>query len=105
MKDKAEIQLNYRRTLKQADELEEMARQLASLAVHKGENAVQNIQQSWNGESANSYYRKGQRITLLMKQQSDSLMKTASVLRKAANNTYYAEMKSIEIAEKRRYGT
>lgn len=102
MKNKEEIRLNYRKTLKQADELEEMARQLAFLAMQKSENAVQNIQKSWNGESAKDYYRKGQRITLLMKQHSDSLMKTASILRKTANNTYHAEMKSIEIAEKRK---
>lgn len=103
VKNKSEIQLNYRRAIGQADELERLAGQLASLAAQTGENALQGIGNAWDGDSAGGYCRKGRRIILLMRQHSETLRKTAAVLRNAANSTYRAEMRSIEIANRRKY--
>lgn len=103
MAQREEIQLNYRKTLRQADELERMAVQLISLSEREGENAVQGIQNAWHGDNAAYYCRKGERLILRIKQHGETLKRTAQVLRRAAKNTYSAEMRSIEIAERRKY--
>lgn len=101
MKTRECMQLNYKMALRQAEELERMAQQLSSLSTQEGENAVRRIHKAWDADTAADFSRKGQRLTLLMKQRSDALRKIASVLRATAKNTYYAEMKNIEIAERR----
>ena len=101
MDRKEYIRLNYQKVLRQADELENIARQLSSLSAQEGENAVRRMHHAWDADTAAGFIRKGLRLTLLMKQHSDVLQKTALVLRSTAKNAYDAELKSIEIAKRR----
>lgn len=105
MANRDEIQLNYKKTLRQADELERMAQRMKALVAQAEEGTSSGIRSVWEGECAADYCRKGQRIAMLMRQHSNSLMETAAVLRRAAVNTYRAEMRSLEITGKRTYRT
>ena len=103
MTGRNEIQLNYKRALRQADELDRLARQLKDLEEQNCEDALEGIRNAWEGENAGDFGRKGQRINLLIRQHSSTLRETAAVLRRTAVNTYRAELRSIEIAERRKY--
>lgn len=103
MENRDEIRLNYKKTLKQAEDLEKMAQRIQKYAKQAEEGAVAGIRNAWEGENASDYCRKGQRISMLIRQHGRSLQETAAVLRRTAVNTYRAEMRSIEIADRRKY--
>lgn len=101
VKTRQQIQLNYQKTLQQAEELEGLADQVDSLADQEIDQSVKRISSAWKGEKGELYCRKGNRMNLIIKQHGKNLRDAAKVLRNAAVNTYRAEMLSVEIAEKR----
>ena len=103
MAGRNEIWLNYQRTLRQAEELETLGNRLKTLADQNAQSALEGIKGAWSGERSEDYCRKGQRMSLLLRQHGSQLLQAAGILRRTAVNTYQAEQKIIEIAERRKY--
>lgn len=97
------IILDYRRTIEQAERLDELAKQIELIADQTMENALKNISVGWRGEKSEQYIRKGRKLEQQIYRRAKSLREAAEVLRKTAWNTYRAEMLSVEIIKKRIY--
>lgn len=98
-----QIQLNYQKTLQQASELERLANQIDTIVSSEIDEVMKNISDAWKGDSGSTYCTKGNRLNVVIKQHSRDLRNAANILKRTAENTYRAELLSIEIAEKRRY--
>lgn len=98
---KTQLRINYQKTLNQAKDLERLAEQMMALSNDKIEGDMEALECSWAGESGSLYVRKGRRLNSLIYQHAKSLQQTALVLKRNAENTYRAELRIIELAERR----
>lgn len=96
-----EIQLNYHKTIVQANDLEELADCMDAMRTGTLDESLGSIAATWKGDTANKYHTKGARLSEKIKAHSNELRQTARVLRNAAENTYRAELRVLELAEKR----
>lgn len=101
--DEAKIYLNYHRAIQQADNLQEQAEQLRRIADNRMSDMMQRMNVNWRGESADAYMAKCIAMQEKVNRTARSLMNTASSLRRAAQRTYNAEMRALEIARRRSY--
>lgn len=100
---KAKIEIDYQRTLNQADDIEEIATQLNSLATGKYGGSLQNIGANWKGERANQYLTKAGQVKTDLIQSAKELKTLANDIREAAKRVYQKEMESLKIVESRDY--
>lgn len=98
-----EIRMNYQKTLRQADALENLAYRIEAISKQSMGDAVQRIGGSWHGDSGENYAAKGQKLVKITGQHGRELLQAAETLRRNANNTYRAELFIIELAERRTY--
>ena len=96
-----EILLNYQKTISQAERLEELANEINCMADGDLEEVLCTLSDAWKGEDGNDFRNKGNQLIRLTRVHGRSLQKTADVLRRNAENTYRAELRMIELAEKR----
>ena len=59
MSSRSEIRFNFRTAIKQAERLETSADQLKKLANASLETSLDTLSESWKGENAGAYSRKG----------------------------------------------
>ncbi len=103
MKTEAEIVMEYRRALRQAGDLEEIAENLKQLINGELAEARQTLQASWRGGSAAAFADKEGQLQRKMSNSAGDLAKIAEAIRQIAKRTYDAEMYALRLAGERKY--
>ena len=103
MKSLYAIEMDYRRAMAQASELENLASQLKTQANQNFPEILANVQSAWQGDNANEYVSKARTLQPKMMTDARNLMNVASTIRTVATNTYNAEKRAYEIAQQRTY--
>lgn len=105
MASRYQIQLQYRTALQQAAKLEELAEDLMRTAKNGIGETMSDLQTCWTGENARAYLVKGTHLKKKVTDTSNDLKKAAAAIRRIATNTYNAEMRALELAKRRTYGS
>lgn len=101
MGSRAQIKMNYKRALMDADRLERISARIYRLADTQYEESVQNLSVAWSGESARLFLRKEELVKNDIMKVSENLKYIADDARIEAEKVYAAEMRAIEIANRR----
>ena len=103
MASKHEIEMDFRRAKEQAQKLEEAANALNTLSKNKFNGTLQLIANSWKGDSASLYLKKGTTLQNEMTGTANELKSIASDIREIARRIYEAEMRNLERARHRHH--
>ena len=103
MASKHEIEMDFKRAKDQARKLEAAAESLNNLSKNKFNGTLQSISNSWKGDSANLYLKKGAVLQEQMTSTALELNSIASDIRRIAEKIYEAEMRNWERARRRRH--
>ncbi|MBQ8982069.1 MAG: WXG100 family type VII secretion target [Lachnospiraceae bacterium] len=95
------IQMNYSNAIKRAEQLENIAKELDTMAKNKLDSTLQSISASWKSESANRYLKKGHTLEDRITQTAKELRNTAKTIRNTATRIRNADLYALELAEKR----
>lgn len=95
------IEMDFQNAKKQADELEQVARSLSTLAEGHFQSCISGIAACWKGENAAAFCKKGSIVGSNIKDSADQLKHAADAIRQMAENTYHAEKTNYEIAQRR----
>ena len=98
-----EIRMKFKAAMAMADRLQELAGKMRNLADERCYGTLRNISNSWKGENADAYLRKGEKVKEKMSRTASDLDNAAGTVRTIARNTYAAEMRAWEIAQTRSY--
>ena len=94
-KTEQEIVFNYKKAIRQALELEDIASAVKKVGNNKMTNSLSKVSKSWTGENASSYTKKGNKLKGKIEKTSNNIDKAASTLKSMAQNIYNAEMASL----------
>lgn len=97
------IRMDFNAANSQANQLDEIAKSLDNLVNTDLTNCLNSVGSNWKGDSANMYIKKGQTVGTNIKNVATNLRTAASTIRTIAGNTYNAEKRAIEAAQKRVY--
>jgi uncharacterized protein YukE len=103
MATRASIEFDFHKAMKDADTVDGIADKLSKLAVDRFDGTMQNLAANWKGENASLYLNKGQKLESDMQNTAGDLRDIASDIRTIARRVYAAEMRALEIAERREY--
>ena len=98
MKSLAQINLDYQKAIRQADELDAVARDLDSLANNDFQGCLRNVSANWKGENSQAYIRKGNKLKSDINKSATQLRRVASTIRVIARNTRQADINARNIA-------
>lgn len=97
MKTKEQIEIDFSRAIGQAQELEEISKELSRVANAHIEGALRMLAECWKGENAAMFAGKSKVLTADMFETADDLIKVASNIRSTADIVYKAEKAAMEI--------
>ena len=97
MKTRSEIQINYQRAKKQAQDLERIARDLRRMANNNLQDCISDISYNWTGDNAQEYLKKCRRLKENIEETARKIETTANTIKRVAKNIYDAEMRAIRI--------
>lgn len=95
------ISVDFEAAKREASQLENMASELERLAQGDCQQILQELSQSWKGESADAYRRKAETLRQQLLQTVRDMNTTAGNIRNSAQRIYNAEMYAKQLAEKR----
>lgn len=101
--EEATIYMNYRQAVEQADRLQAQADQLSRMADNRLADTMAQLQTHWKGENAQAYLGKCAALQEKVQRTARGLAEASRALRTAAERTYKAEMRALELAQKRAY--
>ncbi len=102
MATRTTIEMEYAKTIRQAKQLEAMARNLKGIR-NDMQDSLRRLTNGWKSDSADAYQRKIMQMSDKIMQEADKLNNTAATIRNIAERTRRAELESIRIAERRKY--
>jgi len=101
MKDIFRIKIDFALARRRADEIDEIADDLAKIAKKDMENSMRGLMGCWRGDSANQYLAKSDRLQGEINKTANELRSIASNVRATARRIYEAEMEALRIAQTR----
>lgn len=101
--EESTIYMNYRQAVTQADRLQVQAEQLSRTANSRMADTITRLNGNWKGENANAYLAKCAALQDKMLRTAKGLSAAAATIRTAAQRTYQAEMRALELARRRSY--
>ena len=101
--NKNEIYLNYRRAMQQADRLDEAASNIEKLVSERMTNVTGTLKSAWQSDSSPQYYSKIELVQGNILSDAGKLKKVAQSIRETAEIIRRAELRALEIANKRTY--
>lgn len=101
MKTSAQIKMNYREAIQQADELDALASKVRSTANDKVEQSMQLLSSGWKGSNASEFLRKYGELKQQILDSAKELNSIADDIRRTARIVYNAEMAALQIAQTR----
>ena len=84
-----------------ADELDDIAKKMRKIATEKLNGDLGSLPNSWTGEGSDRYRRKGMEMIQQVEISANNLNKIANTIRTVAERIYRAEMRALQIAERR----
>ena len=96
-KTKEEIEIDFKRAIEQAQELEHLAENLSRVANGGVESALLTLKNSWRGDAGGSIELAGRRTIGEIYGTADDLMRIARNIRSTADIVYRAEKKAADI--------
>ncbi len=97
------IYYNFKRALKKADELTEIAQNMRKSANGELSNEIESIKCSWQGDGASIYINQANKLKDEIIDSANRLENAAQIIRQVAKRTYNTEKRALEIAKKRTY--
>ena len=97
MKSKSEIEMDFSRAMSQAQELEELSKELSEIATEHVKGALRLLAFNWQGDSSELFLEKGDVITGEMLDTADDLIKVAKNINSTANIVYTAENAAVQL--------
>lgn len=101
MKSSSEIRFDFQNAMDQAKKLDELANSIDRRVAGKLDETSQSVHAAWKGDSANRYIGKTQELRWQIQQTARTLRDTAEDIRRIARRIYEAEMRALEIAQRR----
>ncbi len=97
------IRMNYQRSLRQAEKLDQLAEQIRRVGSSKIRQAKEDEAAGWKGDNERLMRKKHEMLQEKVNTTANSLCNVAGTIRTIAKNTYDAEMRAYEIAHRRTY--
>lgn len=97
MKSKSEIEMDFSRAMSQAEELEQLSKELNEIATEHVKGALRLLLVNWQGENAELFCEKGEVLTGEMLDTADDLIKIARNIKSTANIVYTAEKAALQL--------
>ena len=97
MKSKRDIEMNFSRAVAQAQELEEISKELSAIATAHMAGALEMLSISWKGDNAINFNKKGKVITEEMLDTADDIIKVANSIQSTARLIYNAEKAALQL--------
>lgn len=85
------VEIDYRDTLKKADQLEELARELRTIASRDLQDLQSGVSRAWKGSSAERYKKHAQTLSRQVEAQAKNLQNAAKGLRRTAERYRFLE--------------
>ena len=101
MSSLAEINFNYRKALKQASQLENIARKVKNTSQNELQGILNQVHSAWQSDSAPDYLKKGKKVQTDITTISGNLTNIATTIRTVAQIIYEAELEAWRIAHER----
>lgn len=96
-KTREEIEIEFTHAINQAQELENIAGKLSSIANSNVEDVFSNLENGWNGDNAKLFVKKGGGLMKDIFDTADELILVAKSIRNTADIIYKAEKAAIQI--------
>lgn len=97
------LKINFEKALKQAEELENIAKEIENVAKVDLEDSFNSISRNWTGENSNNYIKKGAKVKEDIKKTAKNLNETAEAIREIVRRDKEAEEAAERIAQERSY--
>ena len=101
MLDSDKIKMNFQKAIKDAEDLENLAARLDSVANVMMEDSLDRTRGAWKGTNADLFIGKTRQIQEDVKAMADKVRREANGVRTKAQEIYDTEMRNYEIAMKR----
>lgn len=101
MASRYQIQMDFDKAARQANELDNIANNLGTISSKDLPDILDQLRGDWKGDNADKYIGKGFVLTENMQKTADAIRQTAATIRTIAKNIYDAEMEALRIAEER----
>lgn len=98
-----EILFNYAQAMKQADQLDDVARKIGRLATDKMESTTGALKAAWQSDCSPQYIQKMGAVQDEIKGSASSIRKVAQSIRTTAERIRRAELRALEVAQTRSY--
>lgn len=98
-----EIRMNFKNAINQANKLEEAASSIEKITKVELVESTNEIFKYWKGNSSIKYHNKSQKAVERLLIIAKKLKQTAKIIKEIAETTYKAEMRALELAQKRDY--
>ncbi|HCM91469.1 MAG TPA: hypothetical protein DIS78_02725 [Lachnospiraceae bacterium] len=95
MSIKTKIDIEFKRAIEQADELDELSGKLCAIGSVRMDEALTLLNRSYKGQNASRYMDKANRLRERVYDSAEILKGTASMIRMAATIIYEAEMTAL----------
>lgn len=97
------LKINFEKALKQAEELENIAKEIENVAKVDLEDSFNSISRNWTGENSNNYIKKGAKVKEDIKKTAKNLKEAAEAIREIVRRDKEAEEAAERIAQERSY--
>lgn len=97
------IEMDFRKAMRQADHLNEIAERLKTLSDNNLENTLNNISNNWISNASNNFCNKGRKVENDILAIAREIENSAANIRSIARRVYEAEKHAEEIARGRSY--
>ena len=97
MSIKAEIDIEFKRAIEQADELDELSGRICNIGSTKMDETLALITRSWKGQNSMDYINRAGALKDRLFESAEILKGTAGLIRNTAQLIYAAEMAAINI--------
>lgn len=96
------IMMDFKKAQQQADSIDDIASRLSNLSSINYDNTMKMLSSNWKGDSASTYLNKCLALQESLNDTVSNYRLTAESIRNTARRIYEAEMKNLEIAQKRK---
>ncbi|MBQ3101177.1 MAG: WXG100 family type VII secretion target [Clostridia bacterium] len=95
------ISIDFERTMRQANKLDEYADTLRNMSRREYAEAMRNLSGDWVSDSASAFLGKGEHLRSDIERTARDIETIANNIRRAARRIYEAEKKAEELAKQR----
>lgn len=100
---KNEILFNYRKAIRQAERLEEIAGKIEHLSKVEMAGTIGTLKDAWKSDNSHLFYSRMGKVQDEIRGDAASIIKVARSIRTTAESIKRAELRALEIAKTRTY--